>query len=55
LVRLQIDPSHWLHMTRNFERRFKGLVGAACPLKAACKSLGHRRTPNLAVCRERLT
>jgi hypothetical protein len=55
LERLNIDPRYWLHMTRNFESRFKGLVGAAYKLKAACKSLGYRRTPNLAACRELLT
>jgi len=55
LERLQIDPRYWLHMANNFEGRFKGLVGAAYRLKAACKSLGYRRTPNLAVCRELLT
>jgi hypothetical protein len=42
-------------MTKHFESRFKGLVGAAYKLKAACKCLGYRRTPNLAVCRELLT
>jgi REP element-mobilizing transposase RayT len=55
LERLQIDPRYWLHMTRNFESRFKGLVGATYKLKAACQSLGYRRTPNLAACRELLT
>lgn len=48
LERLHIDPRYWLHMTRNFESRFKSLVGAAYKLKAACQSLGYRRTPNLA-------
>lgn len=55
LERLQIDPHYWLHMANNFEGRFKGLVGTAYRLKAACESLGYRRTPNLAVCRELLT
>ena len=55
LERLQIDPSYWLHMTQHFESRFKGLVGAAYKLKAACATLGYRRTPNLAACRELLT
>ena len=36
LERLQIDPRYWLHMANNFEGRFKGLVGAAYRLKAAC-------------------
>jgi REP element-mobilizing transposase RayT len=55
LVRLQIDPRYWLYMTRHFENRFKGLVGAAYTLKTACETLGYRRTPNLSVCREMLT
>jgi hypothetical protein len=42
-------------MTRHFESRFKGLVGAVYRLKAACETLGYRRTPNLAVCRELLS
>jgi REP element-mobilizing transposase RayT len=55
LERLHIDSRYWRHMTKNFESRFKGLVGAAYKLKAACKCLGYRRTPNLATCRELLT
>ena len=55
LERLRIDPRHWVYMTRNFESRFKGLVGAVYQLKAACETLGYRRTPNLAVCRELLS
>jgi REP element-mobilizing transposase RayT len=55
LERLCIDPRHWVYMTRHFESRFKGLVGAVYQLKAACETLGYRRTPNLAVCRELLS
>jgi REP element-mobilizing transposase RayT len=55
LERLQVDPDYWLHMAKHFESRFKGLVGAAYQLQAACKKLGYRRTPNLAACRELLT
>jgi hypothetical protein len=42
-------------MAEHFESRFKGLVGAAYTLKAACETLGYRRTPSLAACRELLT
>lgn len=52
---LRIDPRYWVYITRHFESRFKGLVGTAYALKAACESLGHRRTPNLSACRELLT
>ena len=55
LERLQIDPRYWLYMTQHFESRFKGLVGSAFKLKAACETLGYRRTPNLAACQELLT
>lgn len=55
LERLQIDPRYWLYMAQHFESRFKGLVGAAYSLKAACESMGYRRTPSMAVCRELLT
>ncbi|MEW8626345.1 MAG: transposase [Candidatus Thiodiazotropha sp.] len=47
LERLQIDPKHWLYMTQHFESRFKGLVGASQTLKAVCRKLKFRRTPNL--------
>jgi hypothetical protein len=49
LQRLQIDPEHWIYMTQHFESRFKGLVGASYKLKAACRKLKYRRTPNLGV------
>lgn len=47
LERLQIDPKHWLYMTQHFESRFKGLVGTSYKLKAVCRKLDYRRTPNL--------
>ncbi len=49
LQRLQIDPQHWLYMTQHFESSFKGLVGASCKLRAACRKLKYQRTPNLGV------
>ncbi|TBW46426.1 transposase [Marinobacter halodurans] len=50
LQRLAIDPQHWLYMSRRFESRFKGLVGTALSLKAACQQLGYRRTVGLGSC-----
>jgi REP element-mobilizing transposase RayT len=47
LERLQVDPKHWLYMTQHFESRFKGLVGTSHALKADCRKLEFRRTPNL--------
>lgn len=55
LERLQIDPKHWLYMTQEFESRFKGLVGTAFKLKAACVKLGYKRTPNLNMCQRLLS
>jgi hypothetical protein len=55
LKRLQINPKHWLYMTQHFESRFKGLVGMSYTLKAACRNLGYRRTPNLGAVRQLLT
>jgi hypothetical protein len=52
---LAVEPRYWLYMARHFESRFKGLVGTAYALKAACAKLGYKRTPNLAVCSELLS
>jgi len=54
LERLRIDPRYWVHMARHFEGRFKGLVGAAYRLQAACKTLGDRRTAGVTACRDLL-
>ena len=54
LERLQIDPKHWIYMAQQFESKFRGVVGAAHELKAACQRLGYRRTPNLTTCRQLL-
>ena len=54
LDRLQIDPKYWIYMARRFESRFRGLVGSAYKLKAACRTLGYERSPGLAACRELL-
>ncbi|WP_148864034.1 transposase [Marinobacter fonticola] len=50
LDRLAIEPKHWLYMSRSFESQFKGLVGTAFNLKAACQQLGYRRTVGLGRC-----
>jgi hypothetical protein len=54
----QLSPTpfnFWLYLSGQFESRFKGLVGAAHRLRAACETLGYRSTPNLAACRQLLT
>jgi hypothetical protein len=42
LERLQIDPQHWLYLNKNFESRFKTLVGSAHSMRRACAQLGKR-------------
>ncbi|WP_353851259.1 transposase [Microbulbifer sp.] len=42
LDRLQIDPRHWLYLNKNFESRFKSLVGSAHSVRSACEQLGKR-------------
>ncbi len=54
LERLQINPRHWLYMAKNFESSFKGLVGTAFRLKAACVKLGYKRAPNINMCQKLL-
>jgi len=50
LARLNLDPKHWLYLTRHFESRFKSLVGGVFRLKEACTRLGYQRTPGIACC-----
>jgi REP element-mobilizing transposase RayT len=49
--RLNIDPKHWLYCATQFESRFKGFVGTAYKLQAACETLGYRRSPGIGACR----
>lgn len=52
LERLNIEPQHWLYLTKNFESPFKGLVGSAYRLKQVCQALGYERTPGLRGCEQ---
>lgn len=40
LDRLNIDPNHWVHLTKDFESPFKSLVGSAYRIKQACQQMG---------------
>ena len=42
LQRLQIDPRQWRYLTRNFECRFRNLVGTEIAVREACEKLGKR-------------
>ena len=59
LVRLGIDPEHWLYMAQNFESEFKGLVGSAYELKTKVKHFCHGkvrfRTSGLRSCQKLLS
>jgi REP element-mobilizing transposase RayT len=50
LQRLNIEPQHWLYLSRKFESPFKGLVGSVYRLKQACELLGYQRMPGLNSC-----
>ncbi|MGL6159458.1 transposase [Microbulbifer sp.] len=50
LERLQIDPQHWLYLTKNFESRFKSLVGAAHSVRRVCEQLGKRWVQGIRDC-----
>jgi hypothetical protein len=40
LQRLDLDAKQFIYLTRNFERPFKNLVGAAHHVRKACESIG---------------
>ena len=52
LQRLNIEPKHWLYLSKNFESPFKGMVGSVFKLKQTCVALGYERTPGLRGCKE---
>ena len=49
LSRLGIEPVHWLYLTQNYESSFKSLVGSAYELRAACKTLGWKKSHSLSM------
>ena len=46
LQRLDISSIHWLELTTNFEKRFKGIAGSAQSIKALCAHFGLTRIVN---------
>ena len=42
LQRLNIDPEHFIYLSRHFESPFKNLVGSAYHVKQACNELGQQ-------------
>ncbi|WHI45974.1 hypothetical protein [Microbulbifer sp. VAAF005] len=50
LERLGISAKHWLYLNRNFESRFKGLVGTAEAVRQACIQLNKRWVHGISDC-----
>jgi len=55
LERLQIDPQHWQYLNRNFESRFKSLVGAAHSVRRACEQLSKHWAQGIRDCERYLS
>ncbi|WP_444941269.1 transposase [Microbulbifer sp. ZKSA004] len=55
LERLGISPKHWLYLNRNFESRFKGLVGSVKVVQQACSQLNKRWVHGIGDCRRFLS
>lgn len=51
LERLNIDPTHWITLSTQFESKFKNLVGGTEKIKAAAQKLGFKRCAGISVCR----
>jgi len=50
LQRLDIDPSNWVYLTKNFEHPFKNLVGAAHHVRQACDAIGKNWVHGISQC-----
>ncbi|WP_444944238.1 hypothetical protein ACJJIK_03655 [Microbulbifer sp. ZKSA006] len=55
LKRLGIAPKHWLCLNRNFESRFKGLVGSVETVRLACIRLNKRWVHGIGDCQHFLS
>ncbi|WP_445359600.1 transposase [Microbulbifer sp. ANSA005] len=55
LERLGISTKHWLYLNRNFESRFKGLVGSAEAVRQACIQLNKRWVHGIGDCQRFLS
>lgn len=50
LSRLNIDARHWLYLTKNFEKPFGNLVGAAHHVRSACEEMGKNWSHGIRQC-----
>jgi len=48
--RLNIDARHWVYLTKNFEKPFKNLVGAAHHVRSACDEIGKNWSQGIRQC-----
>ncbi len=52
LSRLNIDPRHWVYLTKDFESPFKSLVGSAYKIRQACEQMGKNWVHGVKRCAE---
>ena len=52
LTRLNIEPGHWIYLTKDFESPFKSLVGCSYRIKQACEQMGKRWVHGIRRCSE---
>ncbi|MCO1336925.1 hypothetical protein MO867_21595, partial [Microbulbifer sp. OS29] len=55
LERLGISPKHWHYLNRNFESRFKSLVGSVEAVRQVCTQLDKRWVHGISDCRRLLS
>ncbi len=50
ISRLNMDAQHWLYLTKNFEKPFGNLVGAAHQVRNACEEMGKNWSHGIRQC-----
>jgi hypothetical protein len=52
LTRLNIEPKHWIYLTKDFESPFKTLVGSVFNIRQACEQMGKSWVHGIKRCAE---